>query len=227
VDKPAGITSHDVVDIVRKVLGIRRVGHGGTLDPRATGLLIILTGKGTKLSNRFLSSDKTYEGRLCLGVSTDSQDADGTVVAEADCSAITREQLEDEMRKLTGDLMQTPPMVSAVKVNGVPLYKHARRGKTVERKCRLIHVYEFTLRDFDPPHANFIVRCTKGTYVRTLCADVGEALGCGAHLAELRRTESGELTLDDAIAVDAVREMTREELCTHVMPVREFSGPRR
>ncbi len=227
VDKPAGMTSHDVVDVVRKVLGIRRVGHGGTLDPRATGLLIILTGKGTKLSNRFLSSDKTYEGTLHLGVSTDSHDADGNVVAEADYSAVTREQLEDEMRKLTGDLMQTPPMVSAVKVDGVPLYKHARKGKTVERKSRLIHVYEFTLHDFDPPRADFIVRCTKGTYVRTLCADVGEALDCGAHLAALRRTECGELTLEDAITVDDIREMTREELYRHIVPVREFSGPRR
>jgi tRNA pseudouridine55 synthase len=227
VDKPAGMTSHDVVDVVRKVLGIRRVGHGGTLDPRATGLLIILTGKGTKLSNRFLSSDKTYLGTLCLGVSTDSQDADGSVTAEADCSAVTRERLEDEMRKLTGDLMQTPPMVSAVKVDGVPLYKHARRGKTVERKSRLIHVYEFALLDFQSPRADFIVRCTKGTYVRTLCADVGEALGCGAHLAELRRTESGELTLEDAIALDTLRQMSREELCDHVIPVHKFSGPRR
>ena len=227
VDKPTGMTSHDVVDVVRKVLGIRRVGHGGTLDPLATGLLIILTGRGTKLSNRFLSSDKTYEGTLHLGVTTDSQDADGEVTAEADCSMVTRERLEDEMRKLTGDLMQTPPMVSAVKVDGVPLYKRARRGETVERKSRLIHVYEFALVNFHPPRADFIVRCTKGTYVRTLCADVGQALGCGAHLAALRRTECGELTLEDAIALDAVRNMTGEALCRHITPVHHFSGPRR
>lgn len=224
VDKPAGPTSHDVVDAVRRVLGIRRVGHGGTLDPQATGVLILLCGRATKLSGRFLTTDKTYEGTLRLGASTSSHDAEGEVLRTGDPGGVTQERLEAEMRRLTGDLLQTPPMVSAIKVDGVPLYKLARRGQTVERKARLVHVYAFTLVDFHPPDAAFVVRCTKGTYVRTLCHDLGEALGCGAHLATLRRTESGGVTLADALTLDAIRAMDRAALCTRLLPIRRFLG---
>ena len=145
VDKPAGPTSHDVVDCIRRRFALKKVGHGGTLDPAATGLLIILLGRGTRLSERFMSSDKTYEGTLRLGMSTDTQDAEGRPIREADPSGITQDQLLAEMGRFKGDLYQTPPMVSAIKQGGVPLYKLARKGQEVERQPRLIHIYEFRL----------------------------------------------------------------------------------
>ena len=224
VDKPAGPSSHDIVDRVRRTFGLRKVGHGGTLDPQATGLLILLIGRGTKLSNHFMGSDKAYEGCMHLGVATDSQDAQGRVLSEADAGDITREQVEEQFSERTGDMMQTPPMVSAVKIDGVPLYKRARKGQTVEREPRLIHVYEFTLVDFAPPLASFRIRCTKGTYVRTLCADIGEALGCGAHLAQLRRTRCGKIGLEEALPLDDVLRLPREELAQRIMPMRSFAG---
>lgn len=220
VDKPSGPTSHDVVDAVRRRFGIPKVGHGGTLDPQATGLLILLLGRATKLADQFTGSDKAYEGTLFLGVSTDSYDADGKVVREADCSSVTREQLEERMRAMVGDLMQAPPMVSAVKVEGVPLYKLARKGKTVERKPRLIHIYELSLKSFTPPEAAFSVRCTKGTYVRSICADIGEALGCGAHLRALRRTQSGSFSLADAMPLNALLDLAPDALQARVITLR-------
>ena len=222
VDKPSGPTSHDVVDRIRRDFGFKKVGHGGTLDPQATGVLIILLGRGTKLADRFTHSDKTYEGTLRLGIDTDSHDGDGTIVREADCSEVTRGQLEAEMAKLTGDLLQTPPMVSAVKVGGVPLYKRARKGQTIEREPRLIHVYEFSLLSFESPRAQFRVRCTKGTYVRKLCADVGAALGCGAYLETLRRTQSGALSVAEALTMDKILAMDREALTKTIIPLRSF-----
>jgi len=190
----------------------------------ATGLLIILIGRGTKLANRFIASDKTYEGAMRLGIETDSQDAQGKVVAESGSSHVTREQLESEMAKFKGDTFQTPPMVSAVKVDGVPLYKRARRGETVERKPRLVHIYAFELLDFRPPSADFRLECTKGTYARTLCADVGEALGCGAHLERLSRARSGDIELSQAIAMNEVMEMNGPELLKKIIPLREFTA---
>ena len=224
VDKPPGLTSHDVVVRVRKRFKFRKVGHGGTLDPLATGVLVILIGRGTKLSSRFIGSDKTYEATMRLGVATDSQDADGQVVSEADYASVTAEQLEAEMAKRTGDIMQTPPMVSAAKVDGIPLYKRARRGQTIEREPKLIHVYEFSLNDFTPPLVRFTLRCTKGTYVRTLCADIGESLGCGAHVSQLRRTLSGELGIEQALTLEQVLNKTRDELKESILPLRQFAG---
>jgi len=227
VDKPAGPTSHDVVARIRHGFRIKKVGHGGTLDPQATGLLVILLGRGTKLSNSFLSSDKTYEGTLHLGVETDSYDAAGEVLREADWSGVSEQALRAAMQDLTGDQMQTPPMVSAVKVNGVPLYKHARKGREVAREPRLIRVYEFSLTAFDPPRADFLVRCTKGTYVRSLCADVGGALGCGAHLERLVRTQCGDLKLAEASPLADILEWDPDTLAQHVLPMRQFSTPGR
>ncbi len=222
VDKPPGMTSHDVVDRIRRNFRLRKVGHGGTLDPMATGLLVILLGRGTKLSNQIMGSDKTYEGTLRLGISTDSQDCDGQVVAERDPTAVTREALEAAMRKRVGDQMQTPPMVSAVKKDGVPLYKLARQGQTVEREARLIHVYEYRLLEFTPPTATFRLRCTKGTYVRTLVADIGEELGCGAHLSALRRTVSGPLKIEDATPLDRILAAPPAEVGGFVLPMNRF-----
>ena len=218
VDKPAGPTSHDVVDKIRRHFSLRKVGHGGTLDPAATGLLIILLGRGTRLSERFMSSDKTYEGILRLGIATDSQDAAGKILYESDPSAVTRGQLEKEMGLFKGDLYQTPPMVSAVKIEGVPLYKLARKGQEVERKPRLIHIYEFKLLEYSPPRASFLLRCTKGTYVRTICHDIGERLRCGAHLESLRRSESGGFAVSQAVPLDRLLTMQQVQLLDVVIP---------
>ncbi len=219
VDKPSGPTSHDVVDAIRRRFGFRKVGHGGTLDPQATGLLVILIGKGTCLAERFMGSDKTYSGCMRLGIATDTQDAQGKIVLERDWSSVTREKLEEEMNKWRGDVYQTPPMVSAVKVDGVALYRRARRGEVVEREPRLIHIYEFRLDSFDPPRACFHLRCTKGTYVRTICADIGDGLGCGAHLESLRRLACGECRVDDATKLDDLLGMDREALLSRIIPV--------
>ena len=193
VDKPSGPTSHDVVAQIRRRFRIPKVGHGGTLDPMATGLLVILLGKGTKISDRVMGHDKTYEGIFRLGIETDSQDADGQIVAEKDPAGIAAVQVEEQFKLRLGDQMQLPPMVSAIKIQGVPLYKLARKGETVERQPRFIHVYRFELLDFTPPDVRFRVECTKGTYVRTLAHDVGQALGVGAHLVALRRTKIGQI----------------------------------
>lgn len=223
IDKPIGPTSHDIVDRIRRFFRIKKVGHGGTLDPMASGLMILLLGKGTKLSDRFLGSDKIYQGTMHFGIATDSQDAMGEVIREADASALTEEQIRAQMQTLVGDSLQMPPMTSALKIKGVPLYKLARKGETVERKPRLIHVFRFDLLAFTPPCADFEVKCTKGTYVRTLSADVGEALGCGAHLSKLRRTQCGSLSLDQALPLADALTMSPQELATHVIPMRMFA----
>jgi tRNA pseudouridine55 synthase len=189
----------------------------------ATGLLVILLGRGTKLSERVMGSDKTYEGCMELGRTTDSHDAEGETVAEADPGAVTLDDLKREAAVRVGDIMQTPPMVSAIKKDGVPLYKLARKGKTVEREPRLRHIYEFTILDYTPPVVRFRVQCTKGTYVRTLCHDVGQALGCGAHLKELRRTRSGQLSVADALPLDKITRMDLRELAQVVIPLHGLS----
>lgn len=223
VDKPAGVTSHDVVYKIRRHFQLKKVGHGGTLDPSATGLLVILLGRGTTASNRFMSSDKTYEGTIHLGITTNSQDADGTVMRETDASGITREQLEAAVAKFKGDMYQTPPMVSAIKMGGVPLYKLARQGDEVERKPRFIHIYEFRLLDYKVPEGTFVLRCSKGTYVRTICHDVGEMLGVGAHLKGLRRTESAGYTIDQAVSLDTLLTMNQMDLLKHVIPLHSLA----
>jgi tRNA pseudouridine55 synthase len=215
------MTSHDVVDQVRRTFAFRKVGHGGTLDPMATGLLLILLGKGTKLSQWVMGGDKVYEGIMHLGIATETQDIQGRVIEERDPSGVTEEALQHEIEKMTGDLMQTPPMVSAIKQNGVPLYKMARQGKTVERKPRLIHIYTFDLLDYEPPRARFRLECTKGTYVRTLCADIGAALGCGAMLEELRRTKSGSFSIEEAEPLGNLIDQPLEHLKQKTIPLHE------
>ncbi|HMP90036.1 MAG TPA: tRNA pseudouridine(55) synthase TruB [Kiritimatiellia bacterium] len=219
VDKPAGFTSHDVVAKIRGHFRIKKVGHGGTLDPLATGLLILLTGKGTRLSDRIMGSDKTYEGVMMLGATTDSQDADGEILETKPCDHITDEAVRAEMSKRIGDQMQMPPMVSAIKKNGVPLYKLARKGEVIEREPRLIHVYKFIMNSKRGPEVDFTLRCTKGTYVRTLCHDIGESLGCGAHMKALRRTESGKFNVADAITVEEIVKLSPDQLYQRIIPI--------
>jgi tRNA pseudouridine55 synthase len=226
VDKPTGPTSHDIVHSIRRHFRIEKVGHGGTLDPNATGLLIILLGKGTKLSDQLMGSDKAYAGVMRLGRTTASQDCDGETLEEKPWEQVTREQVEAQMAERTGDLFQTPPMVSAIKVEGVPLYKMARKGQEIERKPRFVHIYRFALTDWAPPPVSFDVLCTKGTYVRTLAHDIGQALGCGACLDALRRTQSGAFDVKDALAFDEVLRLTPDQLAARVVPFARVAAAR-
>ena len=225
VDKPAGMTSHDVVDRIRRTFRIRKVGHGGTLDPMATGLLIMLLGRGTRLSNDIMGADKVYEGSMHLGVTTNSEDVDGAVTGTADFTSVTREAVEVEMKKWHGDVQQTPPMVSAIKKDGVPLYKLARKGQEIVREPRWLHIFEFALLDFAPPRVSFRLHCSKGTYVRTLCADIGRALGCGAHLADLRRTQSGTFLLANAIPLRDLLALKPDDVLPHIIPAHTLRAP--
>jgi tRNA pseudouridine55 synthase len=205
VDKPAGVTSHDVVDVVRRLLGTRKVGHAGTLDPMATGLLVIGVGRATRLL-RFLGDlPKTYEGALRLGVETDTLDAHGEIVRESAVD-VTEAQVADAMRSLEGESLQRPPAYSAVKVGGRKLYEAARQGERLEAEPRPIRVDSFDLLSFDRPDVGFRVICSGGTYVRVLAADVGAAVSCGAHLTALRRTAIGPYRAEEALTPDAVRE---------------------
>ena len=218
IDKPAGPTSHDVVDLMRRRFQIKKAGHCGTLDPNATGLLIIVLGRGTKLSEKMMSADKVYEGTLKLGETTDSYDADGELTGSLPVPPVTLDELNEVAAGFLGDIMQLPPMVSAIKKDGVPLYKLARKGVVVERKERLVHIYSFRFSTCQEPFAGFRVACTKGTYVRTLVHDLGQKIGCGAHLATLRRLESGKFSVADALPLDQVLALTRPELEKRVIP---------
>ena len=218
VDKPAGPTSHDVVAAVRRWFQIDKAGHCGTLDPAATGLLMLVLGRGTKLSDKFIGSDKTYEGTVKFGETTDSYDADGELVASLPVPPLTLEELNEAATQYVGDLMQTPPMVSAVKKDGVPLYKLARKGIEVEREARLVHIYNFRFSAYQEPLGQFRVACTKGTYVRSIAHELGQKLGCGAHLSALRRVASGKFDVAQAIVLSEVFKLTPRELEKHVMP---------
>ncbi|MGA2222034.1 MAG: tRNA pseudouridine(55) synthase TruB [Verrucomicrobiia bacterium] len=219
VDKPPRLTSHDVVDRLRRHFGFKKVGHCGTLDPAATGLLVIVLERATKLQDQLMADDKTYEGTMLLGVATDSQDADGKIVAEKPVPPLTADDIEQVFARFRGDIQQIPPMVSALKHKGQPLYKLARKGITVEREPRNVHIYDLRLLKLDLPRVEFRVACTKGTYVRTLCSDIGDVLGCGAHLAELRRLRSGAFDVRNARTLDDLLKMSREELQDAVIPI--------
>ncbi len=218
VDKPSGPTSHDVVDVIRRKFGIKKVGHCGTLDPNATGLLIIVLGRGTKLSERLMGDDKVYEGVIKFGEETDSYDSDGELTGSLPVMPMTLAELNEEAAKFIGDLMQVPPMVSAIKKGGVPLYKLARKGIEVEREPRLIHIYNFRFTEYAEPLGKFRVACTKGTYIRSLAHDLGQQLGCGAHLTSLRRSASGKFDVADALSLDAILQLSTVELEKRVLP---------
>ena len=218
IDKPAGPTSHDVVDAIRRRFQIKKVGHCGTLDPNATGLLIIVLGRGTKLSEKLMSDDKVYEGAIKFGDTTDSYDCDGELTGSLPVPPMTLDQLNEEAAKFVGDLMQVPPMVSAIKIKGVPLYKMARKGIEIEREPRLVHIYNFRFTSYELPLGTFKIACTKGTYVRSIAHDLGQKLGCGAHLETLRRSVSGKFDVADATTLDAVLNLTTAELEKKVIP---------
>lgn len=218
IDKPAGPTSHDIVDAIRRKFGIKKVGHCGTLDPNATGLLIIVLGRGTKLSEKLMSDDKVYEGTMKFGEATDSYDSEGELTGSMPVPPLTLEQLNEASAEFVGDLMQTPPMLSAVKKDGVPLYKLARKGVEVPREPRLIHVYKFQFSKWNEPFGDFRLACTKGTYVRSIAHELGQKLGCGAHLANLRRIVSGKFDVANARPLDEVLKLSARELEQQVIP---------
>ena len=203
LDKPADWTSHDAVSKLRGVLHERRIGHGGTLDPMATGVLPVFVGRATRAVELFESAQKTYIAGLRLGMVTDTEDITGRTLSEHPV-AVTEQALRTALEAQVGDQLQTPPMYSAIKIGGKKLYELARAGKSVERKPRPITIYEMTLLGFDGVHAEFRVTCSKGTYVRSICRDLGERLGCGGCLDSLRRTAAGVYTERDAVTMEQI-----------------------
>ena len=203
VDKPSGWTSQDVTARLRRVFGTRRIGHGGTLDPMATGVLPVFVGRATRGGEFFEHAEKTYEAVLRLGLTTDTEDITGAVLTRREVT-VTRETLESALRGFRGEILQIPPMYSALKVDGQKLCDLARKGKEVERRPRPITIHELTLLDFTGETARLRVRCSKGTYIRTLCKDIGETLGCGGCMESLRRIAAGEYTIAEAVPLEAL-----------------------
>lgn len=226
VDKSEGMTSHDVVALVRRQLGIKKVGHCGTLDPIATGLLILTLGRGTKIQDLLMAEDKEYAGTFVLGITTSTQDRQGEVIQQREVPAFNGEQIRAAFDKFRCDFYQLPPMVSAKKHGGVPLYKLARQGKVVEREPRLVHVYRYSIDRIELPEIDFSVMCSKGFYVRTYVHDIGETLGCGAHLKSLRRTRSGRFDVTNAITVNQIKNAPREEILERMLSLPEVSKMR-
>lgn len=212
IDKPTGMTSHDVVDQVRRKLRMKRIGHAGTLDPMATGLLILLVGKATKLSQHLMSLDKTYSGTITLGVSTNTQDAEGEITTTKPVPELSLQDVKAHIASFIGDQYQTPPMFSAVKIQGQRLYKLARKGEEVEREPRFIRVSRFDVNRFESPEIDFSLDCSKGTYVRTLANDLGAKIGCGAHLSALRRDASDHFDIKQAVELERFKEMSPAEI---------------
>lgn len=210
LDKPAGPTSHDVVDVVRRALGERRVGHTGTLDPFATGLLLMCVGRATRLSQFLVGLDKSYDATARLGVATDTEDREGTVVSTSEhWREVTRAALDEALAGLRGDIVQRPPRFSAKKVAGEAAHRRARRGEEVRLEAVRVSVHELRVTGFEPPDVRLRVRCSSGTYVRSLARDLGELLGVGAHLTELRRTGVGRFSVEDALAIEDLEDAAR------------------
>lgn len=212
VDKAPGMTSHDVVAIARKSLGTKKIGHCGTLDPMATGLLILVAGRATKIQDLLMAEDKEYEGTITLGKTTSTQDRDGEVLVEQEVPAFSEQAIQDAFNQFRGDFYQVPPMVSAIKKDGVRLYKLARQGQEVAREPRLVHVYTHDVKQIALPDISFRVVCSKGFYVRTYAHDIGQLLGCGACLSDLRRTRSGKFNLSRAIPALTLKESDSRQI---------------
>ncbi|MEM9481270.1 MAG: tRNA pseudouridine(55) synthase TruB [Verrucomicrobiota bacterium] len=223
VDKGTDMTSHDVVAVARRTIDQKKIGHCGTLDPLATGLLILVLGKGTKIQDLLMSEDKEYVGTMRLGQKTNTQDSDGEVIEESEVPELSEEEIQAAFEEFTGDFHQMPPMVSAIKKDGVPLYKLARQGKEVKRDPRLVHVYKFEIQAVRLPEIDFRVVCSKGFYVRTYAHDIGEKLGCGAHLSALRRTKSGKFSADGAITFEELKATDRNGVRERVLSLAEVS----
>lgn len=206
VDKPVGLTSHEVVQIIRRGTYIRRAGHTGTLDPRASGVLVVLLGPAVRLSEYVSASDKRYQAVILLGKTTDTYDADGRVLSSNPVDNITEAQFEEALQQFVGEIEQVPPPYSAIKIKGRKAYEMAREGEEFDLQPRKINVYSLELLEWAPPEAVIDVYCSSGTYIRSLANDLGKLLGCGAHLIGLRRTKSGRFTLRDAVPLRKLRE---------------------
>ena len=223
IDKEPGMTSHDAVAICRRQLKFKKIGHCGTLDPMATGLLMLVIGKATKIQDLLMSEDKEYLGTLKLGITTGSQDKESDIVEEKPVPDFSDEEIDSAFKKYLGDFEQIPPMVSAIKKNGVPLYKLARQGKTVERKPRAVFVTNYELTRIAVPEVDFKVNCSKGFYVRTYAHDIGQDLGCGAHLTALRRTRSGKFHVEGAMTASELKEASAEEIKSRLISLAQLS----
>jgi tRNA pseudouridine55 synthase len=225
VDKSPDMTSHDVVAVARRCLNMKKIGHCGTLDPMATGMLILVIGNGTKLSDLLMSEDKEYIGSMKLGQTTNTQDREGEVVEERPVPAFSDEEIKAAFSAYQGDFYQIPPMVSAIKVNGVPLHKLARKGQEVERKERFVRVYTHEISRIAIPEIDFRIVCSKGFYVRTYAHDIGQKLGCGAHLTSLRRTRSGHFTFQEGkfTTFEALKQGRRDEVISSMLSLYDVS----
>lgn len=225
VDKDPDMTSHDVVAVARRCLNMKKIGHCGTLDPMATGMLILVLGSGTKLQDLLMSEDKEYIGSMKLGQTTNTQDREGEVLEEKPVPAFSDEEVKAAFEAYQGDFYQMPPMVSAIKIGGVPLHKLARQGKVVEREPRFVRVYAHEINRIAIPDIDFRVVCSKGFYVRTYAHDIGQKLGCGAHLTALRRTRSGHFSFKEGnhTTFAALKEGRRDEVVKSIMSLYDVS----
>lgn len=221
VNKPVRMTSHDVISQMRQKIHIKKIGHAGTLDPMATGLLVLLVGNATKVSQYITNQNKTYQGELVLGIETDSYDTEGDIVSrkEVTCS---NEEIFHAFESFRGEQYQLPPMFSAKKVNGQPLYKLARKGEVVEREPRKITIFDIKVENIELPKVRFEVACTKGTYIRTLAHDIGQQLGCGAYLSGLCRTQTGNMVLENATPLDDLLAMEIDEIEQKLLPITDI-----
>ena len=228
VDKPPGRTSHDIVDFVRRRFGQRKVGHCGTLDPIATGLLMLVVGRATSVQDLLMAEDKEYEGTLKLGETTDTQDSAGKVLESKPVPTLDQAQIEAAFQKFTGEFDQIPPMVSAIKKDGVPLYKLAREGKVIDRPPRRVRIDKYEILEISLPIVRFRIHCTKGFYVRTYCHDLGALLDCGGHMSALTRTRSGNFELSKAVRwADLESAEGADYLARHLISLPEISRIRR
>jgi tRNA pseudouridine55 synthase len=220
IDKPTGWTSHDVVAWVRRVLRIKRVGHAGTLDPLATGVLLVCVGQATRVSEFLMAGAKSYRAQVRLGIVTDTYDTDGEVVSSQPVPELAEDDLRAAFAPFIGDIMQTPPAYSAIKQDGVPLHRRARRGEVVQPAPRPVRIHDITLVEFQPPHFTLDVSCDPGTYIRSLVHDLGQNLGCGAVMSGLRRTRSGSFSADDSQDLETIAEAARSgELSRYLHPI--------
>jgi tRNA pseudouridine55 synthase len=218
IDKPLGMTSHGVISVLRRILSVRKIGHAGTLDPMATGLLIVLIGRATKISQYLIGLPKCYDGTMKLGISTDSHDSDGKIREIREIKNIMLDHVKNIARDFIGDQYQMPPMFSAKKINGQKLYNLARKGKDVERNPQFIRIDSFEILALRPDEIDFSVRCSKGTYVRTLANDFGERLQCGAHLSRLRRTGIENFSIEMALSLGEIEQMPSADLAKRLIP---------
>jgi tRNA pseudouridine55 synthase len=225
VDKSPGMTSHDVVAVARRCLNTKKIGHCGTLDPMATGMLILVIGTATRIQDLLMSEQKEYLGTATLGSSTSTQDKEGEVLETKPVPNLSREEIVAAFDSMRGDFYQMPPMVSAIKKDGVPLYKLARQGKTVEREPRLVHIFDYEISRIELPEIDFRVVCSKGFYVRTYAHDLGQKFGCGAHLSALRRSRSGSFTFQPGkfTTFDALKEGRRDEVVSSMLSLYDVS----